>query len=135
MTIKLANSDESPSTTTMSSDNNSQQQQQQPKEEVEATTATLPSDDALVAAFPVDDLQRLDEMLNRTRWIVPVLPKNELETLLDAAIALCRHKVDTKSEPCQRFFRDALSVSFMRVLGDEAVGTWKLDIYVILMLL
>ena len=71
--------------------------------------------------FPVDDLQRLDEMLNRTRWVVPVLPKNELETLLDASIALCRQNIDTRSEPCQRFFREGLMISFTKVLTDEAV--------------
>ncbi len=79
--------------------------------------------------FPVEDLQRLDEMLNRTRWIVPVLPKNELETLLDASIELCRQNLDTKSEHCQRFFRDGLTLSFIKILTDDAVNTWKYDIY------
>ena len=69
-------------------------------------------------------------MLNRTRWIVPVLPKSELECLLDAAIRLCRLKVDTKSEECQRFFREGLTISFVRVMTDDAVNTWKYDIYV-----
>jgi ubiquitin carboxyl-terminal hydrolase 9/24 len=82
-----------------------------------------------VATFPVDDLQRLDEMLNRTRWIVPVLPKNELETLLDASIALCKQNLDTKSEHCQKFIRDGLQLSFVRILTDDAVNTWKNDIY------
>ena len=40
--------------------------------------------------FPVAELARLDEMVNRTRWVVPVLPKSELEVLLDASIALCK---------------------------------------------
>jgi ubiquitin carboxyl-terminal hydrolase 9/24 len=80
--------------------------------------------------FPISDLQRLDEMLNRTRWVVPVLPKNELETLLDASIALCRQGNDTKSEHCQRFFRDGLMISFIKILTDDAVNTWKYDIYV-----
>ena len=71
-------------------------------------------------------------MLNRTRWIVPVLPKNELETLLDASISLCRQNLDTKSEHCQRFFRDGLMLSFIKVFTDEAVTTWKYDIYVTL---
>ena len=80
--------------------------------------------------FPIDELQRLDEMLNRIRWVVPVLPKNELENLLDAAISLCRQNLDTKSEPCQRFFREGLIISFTKVLTDDAVNTWKYDIYV-----
>jgi hypothetical protein len=85
---------------------------------------------AAAIEFPVEELQRLDEMLNRTRWIVPVLPKSELECLLNASIRLCKLKLDTKSEHCQRFFRDGLTVSFVRVMTDDAVNTWKYDIYV-----
>ena len=40
--------------------------------------------------FPVQELARLDEMINRPRWVVPVLPKGELEVLLDASIKLCK---------------------------------------------
>lgn len=80
--------------------------------------------------FPVEDLQRLDEMLNRTRWIVPVLPKSELEVLLDASINLSRLKLDTRSEHCQKFFRDGLTISFVRIFTDDAASTWKYDIYV-----
>jgi len=29
-------------------------------------------------------------MINRPRWVVPVLPKGELEVLLEASIKLCR---------------------------------------------
>ena len=39
--------------------------------------------------FPHAELAKLDEMINRPRWVVPVLPNGELEVLLDAAIALC----------------------------------------------
>lgn len=91
-------------------------------------TAATTSEDVVI--FPVDDLERLDEMLGRARWIVPVLPKSELETLLDAAIALCKRKEDTNSEHCQRFFKDGLTISFIRILTDDAVNTWKYDIYV-----
>ena len=40
--------------------------------------------------FPHAELAKLDEMINRPRWVVPVLPNGELEVLLDAAIALCK---------------------------------------------
>lgn len=40
--------------------------------------------------FAVAELARLDEMINRPRWVVPVLPKGELEVLLDAAIKLSK---------------------------------------------
>ena len=39
---------------------------------------------------------------------------------------------DTEVEACQRFFRDGLSLSFNRILTDDAVSTWKPDIQVFL---
>lgn len=39
--------------------------------------------------FPITALARLDEMIHRQRWVVPVLPKCELELLLEASIDLC----------------------------------------------
>ena len=41
-------------------------------------------------SFPHAELARLDEMINRPRWVVPVLHNGELEILLDASIDLCR---------------------------------------------
>ncbi|XP_071033260.1 ubiquitin carboxyl-terminal hydrolase 9X isoform X5 [Parasteatoda tepidariorum] len=79
--------------------------------------------------FPLAELARLDEMINRPRWVVPVLPKGELEVLLDAAISLCKLGVDTRSEACQRFFRDGLTISFTKILTDEAVSGWKFEIH------
>ena len=40
--------------------------------------------------FPVIELARLNEMITQPHWVVPVLPKGELEVLLEAAIHLCR---------------------------------------------
>ena len=40
--------------------------------------------------FAHAELAKLDEMINRPRWVVPVLPKGELEILLDASVQLCR---------------------------------------------
>ena len=34
------------------------------------------------ADFPVKVLQKLDDSLNRTKWIVPVTPRDDLEVLL-----------------------------------------------------
>jgi hypothetical protein len=39
-------------------------------------------------------------------------------------------EVDTKSEPCQRFIRDSLGNSFNKIFCDDAVQSWKTDIYV-----
>ncbi|CAH3106557.1 unnamed protein product [Porites lobata] len=86
----------------------------------------LPNGDVV---FPITELSKLDEMINRPRWVVPVLPKGELEVLLEASIKLCRGELDTKSEECQRFFRDGLTTSFHKILNDEAVNGWKYEIH------
>ncbi|XP_060775080.1 probable ubiquitin carboxyl-terminal hydrolase FAF-X isoform X3 [Neoarius graeffei] len=80
-------------------------------------------------AFPHTDLAKLDDMINRPRWVVPVLPKGELEVLLEAAIDLSKKGFDVKCEACQRFFRDGLTISFTKILTDEAVSGWKFEIH------
>ncbi|TRY97210.1 hypothetical protein DNTS_013712 [Danionella cerebrum] len=80
-------------------------------------------------AFPHTELAKLDDMINRPRWVVPVLPKGELEVLLEAAIDLCKKGIDVKCEACQRFFRDGLTISFTKILTDEAVSGWKFEIH------
>ncbi|CAG7834571.1 unnamed protein product [Allacma fusca] len=79
--------------------------------------------------FPLEDMQRLDEMITNPRWVVPVLPGGQLEVLLNASINLCRKGVDTKSEACQRFFREGLTISFTKILTDDAVSSWKPEIH------
>lgn len=37
---------------------------------------------------------------------------------------------DTRSEECQRFFREGLTMSFHKILNDEAVNGWKYEIHV-----
>ncbi|XP_010629475.1 probable ubiquitin carboxyl-terminal hydrolase FAF-X [Fukomys damarensis] len=80
-------------------------------------------------AFPHIDLANLDYMINRSQWMVPVLPKGELEVLLEASIDLSKKGLDVKSEACQRFFRDGLTVSFTKILLDEGVNRWKFEIH------
>ena len=118
--------------------------------------------------FPLEHLAKLDDQLNRPKWVVPVRPDDDLERLLKASIKLCREggfesysivlefiymyvggrvqqflwellkmKVmalltgqDVNCEPCQRFFREGLTTSFIRILTDDAVSTWKPDIQV-----
>lgn len=41
-------------------------------------------------AFPHAKLAMLDEKISSPRWVVPVLPEQELECLLQASIELCR---------------------------------------------
>ena len=38
--------------------------------------------------------------------------------------------LDTRSEACQRFFKDGLTTSFHKILNDEAVSGWKYEIHV-----
>ena len=47
-------------------------------------------------------LQKLDELISNPRWVIPVLPKGELEALLEASIELAKAGIDSKSEACQR---------------------------------
>ncbi|XP_054272313.1 probable ubiquitin carboxyl-terminal hydrolase FAF-X isoform X2 [Macrosteles quadrilineatus] len=70
----------------------------------------------------------LDEKISSPRWVVPVLPEQELEVLMQAAINLCRTGQDVRSEACQRFFREGLTVSFTKILTDDAVNSWKHNI-------
>uniref|UniRef100_A0A224XFS3 Putative ubiquitin carboxyl-terminal hydrolase faf-x n=1 Tax=Panstrongylus lignarius TaxID=156445 RepID=A0A224XFS3_9HEMI len=79
--------------------------------------------------FPHAKLAILDEKISSPRWVVPVLPDQELETLMQAAIALCRTGDDVRSEACQRFFREGLTISFTKILTDEAVNSWKFNIH------
>ncbi|XP_060232828.1 probable ubiquitin carboxyl-terminal hydrolase FAF-X isoform X1 [Meriones unguiculatus] len=80
-------------------------------------------------SFPHADLAKLESMISRSRWVVPVLPKGELEVLLEASIDLSKKGLDAKSEACQRFFRDVLTVSFTKILTDETMSGWKFEIH------
>lgn len=105
--------------------------------------------------FPHTKLATLDEKISSPRWVVPVLPEQELECLLQASIDLCKKGkflpfqdrfssrisvlnsyqvniflgIDVQSEACQRFFREGLTISFTKILTDDAVNSWKLNIH------
>lgn len=40
--------------------------------------------------FPISKLNILHEKISSSRWVVPVLPEQELECLLQASIELCK---------------------------------------------
>lgn len=40
--------------------------------------------------FPISKLNMLHEKISSPRWVVPVLPEQELECLLQASIELCK---------------------------------------------
>lgn len=78
--------------------------------------------------FPIIKLVNLEEKIHNQRWIVPVLPDQELVSLLNISIAFCKKGLDTNNEFCQKFFRDAMVLSFTRILTDDAVNSWKVNI-------
>lgn len=78
--------------------------------------------------FPIIKLVNLEEKIHSQRWIVPVLPDQELVSLLNTSIAFCKKGLDVNNEGCQKFFRDALILSFTRILTDDAVNSWKVNI-------
>lgn len=78
--------------------------------------------------FPIIKLVNLEEKIHSQRWIVPVLPDQELVSLLNVSIAFCKKRLDINNEGCQKFFRDAMLLSFTRILTDDAVNSWKVNI-------
>ena len=38
--------------------------------------------------------------------------------------------LDTKSEACQRFIKEGMTISYNKILLDDAVSTWKFEIHV-----
>ncbi|CAF3335952.1 unnamed protein product [Rotaria socialis] len=141
---------ESSDTNELQQQQQQQQQQQLPPDYITSTIqenepasedaaaddqSSIPMDDNSIydengqIKFPLNDLIKLEEQLNQTRWVVPVLPDGELIKCLRAAVRLATHKLDTKSDLCQRFIRDSLVNSFTKILCDEAVQTWKHEIF------
>ena len=39
-------------------------------------------------------------------------------------------ELDVRCEACQRFFKEGLTTSFVKILTDEAVSGWKMEIHV-----
>lgn len=87
------------------------------------------STEELIASFPTNKLSSLNLKISNPRWVVPVLPEQELECLLNSAIELTQHGIDHECEPCMRFYRDGLMASFQKILTDEAVNSWKYNIH------
>ncbi|XP_028043113.1 probable ubiquitin carboxyl-terminal hydrolase FAF-X isoform X2 [Bombyx mandarina] len=79
-------------------------------------------------AFPEAKLKALEDKLSHPRWVVPVLPEQELEALLVAATELAAKGEDVHNAACQKFYTDALTVSFTKILTDDAVSSWKNNI-------
>ncbi|VDD91463.1 unnamed protein product [Enterobius vermicularis] len=67
------------------------------------------------------------------QWLVyfdvPVLPKQELEILMEISISLIRQGIDGESKNFQQFLNGALVLAFEKLMQDEAMRDWKLDIH------
>lgn len=83
----------------------------------------------MIASFPTTKLQSLNNKISNPRWVVPVLPEQELECLLNAAIKLSQAGIDYECDPCLRFYREGMTTSFFKILTDEAVNSWKYNIH------
>lgn len=88
-----------------------------------------PSAEELIDGFPESKLRSLVMKISNSRWVVPVLQDQELECLLNYAIRLTKAGIDHDSESCMRFYRESLYISFMKILTDEAVNSWKPNIH------
>ena len=87
--------------------------------------------DSLIENFPWNKLQKLNELISNPRWVIPVLPKGELEVLLEYSIRLAKAGgADKNCPPCQLFYREGLLISFTKIMTDEAVSSWRYDIQV-----
>ncbi|CAG0917225.1 unnamed protein product [Notodromas monacha] len=129
-TVDLSITDPEPTETTSGSPSISDAGSGVPHEQISPDRLDhMDEDDDVVPSFPLEELDRLDDMIARIRWVVPVLPRGELEVLLLACIDLAKRGVDHKCEPCQKFIREGLTLSFQRILTDEAVSGWKYDIH------
>ncbi len=62
-------------------ENHPQERDQEPQQ-----PETPPDPETLIQAYPLAKLQKLEELISNPRWVIPVLPKGELEVLLDASI-------------------------------------------------
>lgn len=58
-----------------------------------------------------------------------MLPDQELESLLNYTIKLTIAGIDQECEACIRFYRDEMTTSFTKILSDDAVSSWKINIH------
>ncbi|XP_047524349.1 F-box-like/WD repeat-containing protein ebi isoform X2 [Pieris napi] len=77
-------------------------------------------------SFPLGKLTNLEKKI--TSCVVPVLPEEELESLLIAATELAAKGEDVNDPGCQRFYNDALTLSFIKILTDDTVPSWNENI-------
>lgn len=86
---------------------------------------------ALFAHLPLrsSSLPKYDSWA-RWSWMLPLLSDFHFQEMSLWMVSLSFAGLDVKCEACQRFFRDGLTISFTKILTDEAVSGWKFEIHV-----
>ncbi|KAL3990716.1 Ubiquitin carboxyl-terminal hydrolase family protein [Acanthocheilonema viteae] len=97
--------------------------------ELNAIASERPKEWEDFTELPSGMLTRLFDQLHRTRWIVPVLPNQELEGLMEVAIVLIKRGTDRTSKYFEGFLEKGLQVAFDKLMNDEALKDWKIEIH------
>ncbi|CAH8591225.1 unnamed protein product [Dicrocoelium dendriticum] len=84
--------------------------------------------DTAQSGFPSQAWTTLNNCLSMTKWVVPVLPDSQLETLLKASIELAKLGKDTDCSMCKDFYSFGLLTSFYKTFQDGAVDGWDCQI-------
>ncbi|XP_045490047.1 probable ubiquitin carboxyl-terminal hydrolase FAF-Y isoform X3 [Pieris rapae] len=79
-------------------------------------------------SFPLRKLRNLEEKVSSSHCDVPLLLKQELDSLLIAATELAAKGEDVNNPGCQRFYNDALPLSFTKILTDDTISTWNINV-------
>ncbi|CAG9536041.1 unnamed protein product [Cercopithifilaria johnstoni] len=97
--------------------------------ELNAVASERPKEWEDFTELPSGMLTRLFDQLHRARWIVPVLPNQELEGLMEVAIVLIKRGTDKTSKFFEGFLEKGLQVAFDKLMNDEAMKDWKIEIH------
>ncbi|KAM3727860.1 putative ubiquitin carboxyl-terminal hydrolase FAF-X [Dirofilaria immitis] len=97
--------------------------------ELNAIASERPKEWEDFTELPSGMLTRLFDQLHRPRWVVPVLPNQELEGLMEVAIVLIKRGTDKTSKFFEGFLEKGLQVAFDKLMNDEAMKDWKIEIH------
>ncbi|EJW80321.1 hypothetical protein WUBG_08770, partial [Wuchereria bancrofti] len=97
--------------------------------ELNAVASERPKEWEDFTELPSGMLTRLFDQLHRARWVVPVLPNQELEGLMEVAIVLIKRGTDRTSKFFEGFLEKGLEVAFDKLMNDEAMKDWKIEIH------
>uniref|UniRef100_A0A673JQ69 ubiquitinyl hydrolase 1 n=1 Tax=Sinocyclocheilus rhinocerous TaxID=307959 RepID=A0A673JQ69_9TELE len=87
-----------------------------------STASDLPIATECDVAMLLVQLSNTEQLLSLSISVLPI--SHWLKNLYSTNTGL-----DVRCEACQRFFRDGLTISFTKILTDEAVSGWKFEIH------